>query len=61
MNHKVTRTRSLKYADMVEASCTCGWRDSLTKTNAMTDSLQVVRRELNYIIQEHLDEAEVSA
>lgn len=57
MKHKVTTTRSLKYADMVEATCTCGWYEHATKTSAMTDSMQVVRRELRYLVQEHIDEA----
>jgi hypothetical protein len=60
MKHKVTRTRSLKYADQVDAVCTCGWATHMNKTNAMTGSLQVVRRELNYIIQDHLDEAKAA-
>jgi hypothetical protein len=60
MKHKVTTKRSPKYADMVEANCTCGWYEHATKTSAMTGSMQVVRRELNYLVQDHLDEAKAA-
>ena len=57
MKHKVTTKRSLKYGDMVEATCTCGWYQHATKTSVMTDSMQKVRQELRYLVQDHLDEA----
>lgn len=55
--HKVTTKRSTNYADTVTATCTCGWYQALGTYNCHTDSLRIVRQELRWMVQDHLDEA----
>jgi hypothetical protein len=57
MKHKVTRKINPNNRDSVIAECVCGWFDSRSKWNCYTTSMQAVRRELRYLVEDHLTEA----
>jgi len=61
MKHKITTKVSLKFADTLEMSCTCGWTESVGKYTFSTNSMTVVRAEARYLKQDHLDEQKVAA
>jgi hypothetical protein len=61
MKHKITTKVSLKYADTLEMTCTCGWTNSVGKYTFSTNSMRVVRAEARYLKQDHLDEQKVAA
>ena len=56
MKHKVQRKINPHNRDAVMAECTCGWFESRSKWNCYTNRMLTVRRELAYLVQDHLDE-----
>ena len=55
--HKVKISKSLTKSLTVEADCTCGWYESENEFNAMSKSMRKIRQELQYKVNDHLDES----
>lgn len=60
MAHKVTVKLSLSYSDTVVARCSCGWYEMASKTKFYTNSMRTVRRELRYLVLDHIEEAKTT-
>ena len=53
-SHKTTARKSTKYANAVEATCTCGWHESLhLDHDPRFTSLRQIWREIRYLTQDH--------
>ena len=61
MKHQIKTQVSLKFADTLEMTCSCGWSESVGKYTFNTNSMRVVREEANYIKRDHQAEAKVAA
>lgn len=61
MKHAIKTQVSLKYADTLEMSCSCGWSESVGKYTFNTNSMRVVRAEANHIKRDHIEDAKAAA
>jgi hypothetical protein len=58
MNHKTTARKSIRYANTVEATCTCGWLESIhLDHDGRFTTLREVWREIRFLIQDHKQDA----